>query len=175
MGRFYSGDISGKFWFSIQNSQDASFFGTIGKSIIIFQHCECCMNDCEDDEILNKLYCKKCFSSYDEHRAAILTELDQDLDLATWTISDSEIAYEFDITHLKIIKEKVALLNGIVGKYMEFFKIIDKDNVITYDYKLPNTITENNADIELIARLCLGQQILYCMQKKGHCYFTAEL
>jgi len=27
MGRFYSGDIEGKFWFGIQASDDASFFG----------------------------------------------------------------------------------------------------------------------------------------------------
>lgn len=27
MGRFYSGDIEGKFWFGVQDSDDASFFG----------------------------------------------------------------------------------------------------------------------------------------------------
>ncbi|MEB3215569.1 MAG: hypothetical protein VKN72_04800 [Nostocales cyanobacterium 94392] len=27
MGRYYSGDIEGKFWFGIQSSDDASFFG----------------------------------------------------------------------------------------------------------------------------------------------------
>ena len=27
MGRYYSGDIEGKFWFAIQSSEDASFFG----------------------------------------------------------------------------------------------------------------------------------------------------
>lgn len=27
MGRYYSGDIEGKFWFGIQSSNDASFFG----------------------------------------------------------------------------------------------------------------------------------------------------
>jgi hypothetical protein len=27
MGRFYHGDIEGKFWFAIQSSDDASFFG----------------------------------------------------------------------------------------------------------------------------------------------------
>jgi len=28
MGRYYQGDIEGKFWFAIQSSTDASFFGT---------------------------------------------------------------------------------------------------------------------------------------------------
>lgn len=27
MGRYYSGDINGKFWFGVQSSDDASFFG----------------------------------------------------------------------------------------------------------------------------------------------------
>jgi len=27
MGRYYNGDIEGKFWFGVQNSNDASFFG----------------------------------------------------------------------------------------------------------------------------------------------------
>jgi len=27
MGRYYDGDIEGKFWFAVQNSNDASYFG----------------------------------------------------------------------------------------------------------------------------------------------------
>jgi len=30
MGRYYSGDIEGKFWFGIQSSDDADFFGVDG-------------------------------------------------------------------------------------------------------------------------------------------------
>lgn len=30
MGRYYSGDIEGKFWFGIQASNDADFFGVAG-------------------------------------------------------------------------------------------------------------------------------------------------
>lgn len=30
MGRYYSGDIEGKFWFGVQGSNDADFFGSIG-------------------------------------------------------------------------------------------------------------------------------------------------
>ena len=31
MGRYYSGDIEGKFWFGVQDSSDADFFGVIGR------------------------------------------------------------------------------------------------------------------------------------------------
>lgn len=30
MGRYYSGDIEGKFWFAVQDSNDADFFGVEG-------------------------------------------------------------------------------------------------------------------------------------------------
>lgn len=32
MGRYYSGDIEGKFWFAVQSSDDADFFGCEGQS-----------------------------------------------------------------------------------------------------------------------------------------------
>jgi len=31
MGRYYSGDIEGKFWFGVQPSDDADFFGDVGQ------------------------------------------------------------------------------------------------------------------------------------------------
>lgn len=30
MGRYYTGDIDGKFWFGVQSSDDADFFGEVG-------------------------------------------------------------------------------------------------------------------------------------------------
>ena len=32
MGRYYSGDIEGKFWFAVQSSNDADFFGVEGEA-----------------------------------------------------------------------------------------------------------------------------------------------
>jgi hypothetical protein len=32
MGRYYSGDIEGKFWFGVQSSSDADFFGVEGNA-----------------------------------------------------------------------------------------------------------------------------------------------
>ena len=31
MGRYYEGDIEGKFWFGVQSSDDADFFGCEGR------------------------------------------------------------------------------------------------------------------------------------------------
>jgi hypothetical protein len=33
MGRYYSGDIEGKFWFTVQSSDDADFFGVEGEYV----------------------------------------------------------------------------------------------------------------------------------------------
>lgn len=35
MGRYYSGDIEGKFWFGVQSSDDADFFGVEGQASYI--------------------------------------------------------------------------------------------------------------------------------------------
>jgi hypothetical protein len=32
MGRYYTGDIEGKFWFAVQDSDDADFFGSTGQA-----------------------------------------------------------------------------------------------------------------------------------------------
>ncbi len=38
MGRYYSGDIEGKFWFAVQDSNDADFFGVVGDEITNLQY-----------------------------------------------------------------------------------------------------------------------------------------
>jgi len=39
MGRYYNGDIEGKFWFAVQSSNDADFFGgyDCSESIVIYE------------------------------------------------------------------------------------------------------------------------------------------
>tara|TARA_S200000501_G_C20230228_1_gene485489 strand:- start:64 stop:435 length:372 start_codon:yes stop_codon:yes gene_type:complete len=36
MGRYYSGDIEGKFWFGVQSSDDADFFGVTGEPAYLY-------------------------------------------------------------------------------------------------------------------------------------------
>ena len=38
MGRYYSGDIEGKFMFSVQSSDDADFFGSEGHTSYLNYH-----------------------------------------------------------------------------------------------------------------------------------------
>jgi len=38
MGRYYSGDIEGKFWFALQSSDDADFFGSSGEQSTVLEY-----------------------------------------------------------------------------------------------------------------------------------------
>jgi hypothetical protein len=38
MGRYYSGDIEGKFWVAVQDSADADFFGVVGTQPDLLQY-----------------------------------------------------------------------------------------------------------------------------------------
>jgi len=39
MGRYYSGDIKGKFWYGVQSSDDANFFGVTGDEPNYLEYC----------------------------------------------------------------------------------------------------------------------------------------
>jgi hypothetical protein len=164
MGRYYSGEISGKFWFGIQDSNDADYFGVEYKDVIIYYVCNCYYDN-------DETYCSSCYSSLEEHMQAIKEE--EEITDKTWHISDNEIYYEFTEDHVNNVKEQIKVLEYIVGKHMNSYKIIDDENEITYDYTIPDEI--NKDELGLIARLCLGKQILYCLEKNKNCLFYAEL
>lgn len=61
MGRYYSGDIEGKFWFGVQASDDADFFGVEGTPSYL--------NYCFDEDNLPEVIkgikkCEKALGSY---------------------------------------------------------------------------------------------------------------
>ena len=47
MGRYYHGDIEGKFWFAVQSSNDADFFGVEGEPT----HLNYYFNDQDKDKV----------------------------------------------------------------------------------------------------------------------------
>ena len=62
MGRFYSGDIEGKFWFGIQDSNDVENLVTITGNTEYSWHACNCVAEIEDDD-----YCRQCYGSKEEH------------------------------------------------------------------------------------------------------------
>lgn len=129
MGRYYSGDIEGKFWFGVQSSTDADYFGVQGHAT---------------------------------HLNYYFQEKDKD--------------------NIKIgISECERYLQGYKKKIDEFFELNQSYN----DEMLLSFLKENGSMIktegqvkqllEWYARLYLGEKILNCVEKHGHCSFEAEL
>jgi hypothetical protein len=172
MGRYYTGQISGKFWFGIQNSDDATYFGKEPDEVYTFYVCSCELH-IEDIDKENKesIYCENCYDSFEEHRNDMKdNEYD---DTQTWHLSESEIRYSFQESDKEIVQQKIQELEDIVGNYMDSYTIIENDMEIEYEFTVPKNVP--NEQIPLLAKLCLGKQIAYCLEKTGSCSFSAEL
>lgn len=165
MGRYYNGEISGKLWFGIQESDDASHFGKEHDDVYCFYVCNCYLNI---DDAFEGMYCTSCYNSHEEHTKAMCEEGYEDVE--TWYLSESEISYAFDESDIDTIQETIYDLEDYVGKYMANYSI---DEYMNYSYDPPSGLTKD--EIICIARLCLGKQILHCLQKNGSCNFTVEL
>ena len=195
MGRFYCGQISGKFWFGVQSSNDASYFGVKHNDIVQYHVCGCELDgkyieqivnirDCAEEDgtkyyeethvkvKVDELFCEDCFDSFTDHKQAMLDD-DIDFDGNTWYLSDTEIYYQFETIHIDIVKENIQTLETEVGKYMDSYTLTEDCGEITYDYKCPDKLTGH--ELMLVARLCLGKQILHCLNTHGRCVFSAEL
>jgi len=66
MGRYYNGDIEGKFWFGVQDSNDADFFGSTGYEPNYLQYY---FNKEEHSESINNGI-KKCLVELGEYKEA---------------------------------------------------------------------------------------------------------
>ena len=66
MGRYYSGDIEGKFWFGTQSSDDADFFGVQGYQPNYLEY-----NFTKDDLKSIKQGIKICLKELDEYKIKI--------------------------------------------------------------------------------------------------------
>ena len=139
MGRYYTGDIEGKFWFGVQDSDDACHFG--GSEIEI--------EDEESEEVI-------------------------------------ELLYEFNREDLEDINEGIQTCVKTLGPTLEF---LDKyfgpggegENSYSPDSLAKQLGCQTWTDgkfrniMEQYARLQLGKQIKECVERLGHCNFTAEL
>ena len=111
MGRFYSGQISGKFWFGVQSSTDASYFGVEPTDIVNYHVCNCTYEECGTDPN----YCTSCYSSYEEH---IQSMIDEDIDLEEESLESSSKCLDVGL-HLPCIPKPP--INFIRSKFSHIF------------------------------------------------------
>ena len=179
MGRYYYGTISGKFWFAVQSSDDAEHFkeGDGPHYTVNYLACGCQVND--DDEP----YCKSCYESYAEHRddANYCDEDtdDEEIEKAQPSLADEDrIQYycdETDVAYIQTVLAELKMRLEGIDVYPERmnWRILNPDDVDGIQYAID--IPEFCPNEKLLARLCLGKQILYAIVKTGSCNMDCEL
>ena len=199
MGRYYGGDIEGKFWFGIQSSDDVSNLVSCEEiQHLIWVGCGCllehadlidmkkkCNDSCGD--LCCHVYCKDCYESYEEHKQIINEENGWEEGDEVYD-DDNSISYAITADeHLEELKTslhniELQLPEELVQKY----RYLENDekivcathfNVITNEYldTLFHSEDEKKKYYTLIARYQLGLQIKYVLVKDGDCNIHCEL
>ena len=183
MGRYYSGDIEGKFWFGVQSSGDVenlvnitphTYYSWIG--------CRC------NAEIADETYCHSCFQSQTEHEEAAIEEYeDADIECLYMEMQTNGYSLDKDTHYSELLdnmnKLKLSLNENFInefGKIEQNEKILDAfsgvfNNAcsIIDDMKFENDKEEKKV-CELAARYTLGYQIEYCLRTTGSCNILCE-
>jgi hypothetical protein len=177
MGRYYWGDIEGKFW-SCQSSFDVENICSIDCNETFYLYLGCGCTFTTEPE----LYCAKCFKNIEEHRQLCIEEgyiEEDDVSEKLWVINESIFEYEIELEDLHEIQETIENLNDIIGQYIEVLTFKKKDKGYEYDFELTYAYKNLESDVkkqkdELIARYCLARQIELCLLKKGECLMICE-
>ena len=186
MGRCYCGDIEGKFWFGVQDSNDVENLVTM-ESCICYSWKVCnCVAEIDDDT-----YCRECYEDKDAH-IADAKENDEYEDECLYYEEQSE-GYSLDkITHYEeLIGEMMKLKSQIPDEIIESFNKIEQNDKIlnaftgvfndthklVYSIKYQDTESKNEEQQKLsilVARYTLGYQIEYCLRNTESCNIICE-
>tara|TARA_R100001079_G_C4424434_1_gene141230 strand:+ start:433 stop:807 length:375 start_codon:yes stop_codon:yes gene_type:complete len=103
MGRYYNGDIEGKFWFAVQSSTDAEFFGVVGSepSYLDYYFSEDNLKDIEE----GISECKK--------------------ELGDWKSKLDQFFKENDGYNYKMIEEQLGLVESQARDLLEWYARLD--------------------------------------------------
>jgi len=179
MGRFYHGDIEGKFWFGVQNSDDIENLVNITPNTeYTWKACNCCAEiDCMD-------YCKTCYETKEEHINDVVEQDEyEDKSLYYEECShgyclDKETHYQELVDNMNELKTKIG--DEIIKEFDKIEQTNDILNAFTgvFDKALPyiNKMEkeERKKLAVLVARYTLGYQIEYCLRKIGSCNVNCE-
>ena len=164
MGRWYHGNIHGKFWFGTQSSDAMQKYGAVeGEPEFMFK--VCCCSCC--GEASGQDYCEDCYESYEEHIQEVRDEWDDDSITECFQPDEScgNWLYDRDMFEdqgLPFIQENEELFN----KYIESITF-DEDRDYLYDIKWTKEeyrTTHNKEDDEILADLCMLKQIQHFFQ-----------
>ena len=199
MGRYYGGDIEGKFWFAVQPSNDISNLvacdeleqfiwkccGCVLEKKELFQLQKKCIDECKNDCI--HLYCSDCYESAEIHRKMVAEDYGED-ECDELYEYDNQIMYElYAEEHLNDLNDSLQdIAEKLPTELIEKYKTLENDeniihashfNVIDNEYlsKLFPEEKDKNEKYSLIARYQLGLQIKYKLVTDGSCSVYCEL
>jgi len=188
MGRFYNGDIEGKFWFGIQDSYDINNLINVNHiNSYIWKSCSCYVENVGEE------YCHDCYESKEEHINNAIEDgeyvEDSDNDEYCKKLYYEENVIEYNLEkdkHYQELIDNMAVIRKDINKDIiaEFDKITQDDNILdaftgVFDNTLNtlnsiNNIENNREQLLLVARYTLGIQIEYCLKKNGTCNVNCE-
>jgi hypothetical protein len=181
MGRFYSGDIEGKFWFGVQCSDDVENLVTITGNTDYSWHVCNCVAEIKDDD-----YCRQCYESKEEHIEAAIEEGEYDDSCLYYEECshgyslDKETHYEELLANMENLKKEIP--EGVI----KFFENIEQNDKILDAFtgvfndtnkhivEKPEDDKERTKLFVLIARYTLGYQIEYCLRTTDSCNINCE-
>jgi hypothetical protein len=181
MGRFYDGDIEGKFWFGIQDSYDIEKLVSITPCMYYsWKECNCSAEiDCQE-------YCNDCYESKEDHITDVIEN--DEYDDETLYYEEQCCGYSLDKdTHYLELHDNMNKLRTEISEEIinEFDKLTRNDDILNaftgvFDntHKSINNIEnkeERQKIAELVARYTLGYQIEYCLLKQGDCNIHCDL
>jgi hypothetical protein len=200
MGRFYSGDIEGKFWFGVQSSDDISNLVSCKyQEYLYWEGCGCtieneddvwkfCEEDCEED--CEDVYCHECFENKEEHIERWEEEGGYEEGERLYR-EGNELVYPIDEDYLDELKENLKKIEDKIDKdIISAYKKVENDERILnlfsgvyneVDEIINNWDNENDKEkkeqYELIARYGLGLQIKYYLEQEDNiqCAVYCEL
>ena len=185
MGRFYSGDIEGKFWFGVQDSNDIENLVTItGNTEYSWKACNCTAEIDDED------YCRQCYETKEEHIEAAIEEEEYEDECLYY--EDCSCGYSLDKgTHYEELLMNMEKIKKEIPKEIieEFDKIEQNDKILdaftgvfNKTHPLVNKINDDFVYSEskkkqldvLVARYTLGYQIEYCLRTTDSCNINCE-
>ena len=166
MGRYYSGDIEGKFWFACQSSDDADNFGVVGTPPNDTLH----YNFGEGDKPKVEKGIALCVLQL-EHISKLLPDL-----LDAYHFSDRGDGSDASTEWKEQSDEPISNSNILaVMKYKSNGVGSGKFEAMLTAYNILVDEDEVNKIHEVYARLILGRKILMSIERTGQCWFEAEL
>lgn len=170
MGRYYYGQISGKFWFGIQSSYDAE---NLGGKMSSKEEYMCCGCSCEGG---SPNFCDSCYETLEAHLEDAKNDDFEITEPFTLKHESNFVEYYFGEEQLKEVEDHFTELGDKIGHLVKGLEVGTDEDRFEYDmdWEYPPFKDATKEEQILVARYCLAKQIIECIVVNGQCCFDCE-